>query len=59
MSCIGTGYHTKCRNCGKRIKGARYNFCKTCREKAQESPKKVEDIEYGMQRGDDLTPRTV
>lgn len=32
MSCIGTGYHMKCRNCGKRIKGARYAFCKTCRE---------------------------
>ena len=37
MSSIGTGYHMKCKHCGKRIKGARYDVCKTCRENQKEA----------------------
>lgn len=44
MSSIGTGYHSKCRYCGKQIKGARYDLCKTCREMKRQE--RLERAEY-------------
>lgn len=38
MSSIGTGYQSRCRLCGKRIKGARYDVCKACRGEPQPKP---------------------
>lgn len=46
MASVGTGYHSQCRLCGRRIKGVRYNRCKTCRDVESEKHM-ITQINYG------------